>query len=69
MKDMQQFLKSDPDHILGIDRTFNLGAVYVANFVYKNIKVVNKETSNHSIFVGASNCKFGGDHEVRCLSL
>jgi hypothetical protein len=50
MKDMQQFLKSDPDHILGIDRTFNLGAVYVANFVYKNIKVVNKETSNHSIF-------------------
>ena len=52
MKDMQQFLKSDPDHILGIDRTFNLGAVYVASFVYKNIKVVNKETSDHPIFVG-----------------
>lgn len=52
MKNMQQFLKSDPDHILGIDRTFNLGAVYVANFVYKNIQVVNKETSDHLIFVG-----------------
>ena len=52
MKDMQPFLTFDPDHILGIDGTFNLGAVYVANFVYKNIKVVNKETSDHPIFVG-----------------
>ncbi|CAG2235671.1 unnamed protein product [Mytilus edulis] len=52
MEDMKQFLKTDPDRILGIDRTFNLGAVFVTNFVYKNIKVINKETGDHPIFVG-----------------
>ena len=52
MKDMQQFLKSDPGHMLVIDRTFNFGAVCVTNFVYKNIKVVNKDTRDHPLFVG-----------------
>ncbi|VDI18172.1 Hypothetical predicted protein [Mytilus galloprovincialis] len=52
MEDMKQFLKTDSDRILGIDRTFNLGAVFVTNFVYKNIKVINKETGDHPIFVG-----------------
>ncbi|CAC5417326.1 unnamed protein product [Mytilus coruscus] len=52
MEDMKQFLKTDPDRILGIDRTFNLGAVFVTNFVYRNIKVINKETGDHPIFVG-----------------
>ncbi|CAG2236660.1 unnamed protein product [Mytilus edulis] len=37
-------LKSDNDRILGVDRTFNLGAVFVTNFVYKNTKVIRKET-------------------------
>ncbi|CAC5358289.1 unnamed protein product [Mytilus coruscus] len=44
MKDMTPFLKSDNDRILGVDRTFNLGAVFVTNFVYKNTKVIRKET-------------------------
>ena len=52
LTDMQQYLKTNPDHILGIDRTFNLGAVYVTNFVYKNTKVVSKETGEHPVFVG-----------------
>ena len=52
MTDMQQYLKTNPDCILGIDRTFNLGAVYVTNFVYKNTKVIRKETGDHPIFVG-----------------
>ena len=52
LKDLQQFLKSDKVHILGVDRTFNLGAVFVTNFVYKNTKVTIKESGDHPIFVG-----------------
>ena len=60
MKDMLQFLKSDSDHIFGIDKTVNLGAVYVANFVNKNKKVVNKEKPCHPIFVGTMFLHWGG---------
>jgi hypothetical protein len=52
LKDLQQFLKSDKVHILGVDRTFNLGAIFVTNFVYKNTKVTSKESGDHPIFVG-----------------
>jgi hypothetical protein len=52
LKDLQQFLKSDKDHILDVDRTFNLGAVFVTNFVYKNTKVTRNESCDHPIFVG-----------------
>ncbi|CAC5426659.1 unnamed protein product [Mytilus coruscus] len=52
MKDMTQFLKSDNDRILGVDRTFNLGAGYVINFVYKNTKVLRKETDCTTIVNG-----------------
>jgi hypothetical protein len=47
---MVQFVKAGG--ILGIDRTFNLGPVFVTNFVYKNSKVVRKETGDHPIFIG-----------------
>lgn len=52
LDDLKQFLMTDQDCILGIDRTFNLGAVYVTNLVYKNKKVVSKETGDHPIFIG-----------------
>ncbi|CAC5425787.1 unnamed protein product [Mytilus coruscus] len=48
--DMAHFIKSGG--ILGIDRTFNLRPVFVTNFVYKNNKVVRKETGGHPIFIG-----------------
>ncbi|CAC5394841.1 unnamed protein product [Mytilus coruscus] len=48
--DMAHFIKSGG--ILGIDRTFNLGPVFVTNFVYKNNKVVRKETGGPPIFIG-----------------
>ena len=50
--DMQNFLKIDSERIIGIDRTFNLGSVYVTNMVYKNKKVISKETGDHPIFIG-----------------
>jgi len=52
IKDLQQFLKTDSDRILGIDRTYNLGAVFVTNLVYKNTKVIRKETGDHPVFIG-----------------
>lgn len=48
--DMVQFVKAGG--IIGIDRTFNLGPVFVTNFVYKNSKVVRKETGDRPIFIG-----------------
>ncbi|CAG2244129.1 unnamed protein product [Mytilus edulis] len=52
MEDMKLHCENDPDSILGIDRTFNLGPTYVTNFVYKNKKVVKKSSRDHPIFVG-----------------
>ncbi|VDI10138.1 Hypothetical predicted protein [Mytilus galloprovincialis] len=52
MEDMKLHSEHDPDSILGIDRTFNLGPTYVTNFVYKNKKVVKKSSRDHPIFVG-----------------
>ena len=60
MQDMQQFLKTDNDRILGIDRTLNIGAVYVTNLVYKNSKVISKETGDHPIFLAPLFLPWGG---------
>ena len=38
--------------IIGVDRTSNLGAAYVTNFVYKNKQVISKFSRDHPIFVG-----------------
>lgn len=51
IKDLQQFLKTDSGRIFGIDRSYNLGAVFVTNLVYKNTKVMRKEIGDHSIFI------------------
>jgi hypothetical protein len=36
----------------GIDRTFNLGCFFVTSIVYKNTRVVRRETNDHPIFLG-----------------
>lgn len=45
-------LHSEMNIIIGVDRTSNLGAAYVTNFVYKNKQVISKFSRDHSIFVG-----------------
>ena len=37
---------------VGIDRTFNLGNFYVTSFVYKNERVIRKDSSDHPVFLG-----------------
>ncbi|CAG2213187.1 unnamed protein product [Mytilus edulis] len=50
--DIKTHLQADPSTVLGVDRTFNLGSVFVTNFVYKNKKVISKSTRDHPIFIG-----------------
>ena len=38
MTDMISFVNANSDHVIGVDRTFNLGACFVTTMVYKNLK-------------------------------
>ena len=54
IKDLKSFLSTAKGQPLGIDRTFNLGCLYVTTIVYKNHKLVRKNspTEEHPIFLG-----------------
>ncbi|KAK3101746.1 hypothetical protein FSP39_006084 [Pinctada imbricata] len=52
IQDMVHFLKTAEEPRVGIDRTFNLGPFFATTFVYKNQRVVRKETQEHPIFLG-----------------
>ena len=53
MTDLKNFLTNKKEDPLGIDRTFNLGSFYVTTIVYKNQRIVRKETRDeHPIFLG-----------------
>ena len=54
IKDMKSFLSTAKGQPLGIDRTFNLGCLYVTTIVYKNHKLVRKNspTEESPIFLG-----------------
>ena len=43
---------------VGIDRTFNLGNFYVTSFVYKNERVIRKDSSDHPVFLGPQRSYF-----------
>lgn len=52
IKNLQSFLSYLSGQPIGIDRTFNLGSIYVTTIVYKNHKVVRKNTATSPIFLG-----------------
>ena len=52
MKDFKKCITNNDEPRVGIDRTFNLGSFYVTWFVYKNNRVVRKESNDHPIFLG-----------------
>jgi hypothetical protein len=52
MKDFEMFVKNTDNPRVGIDRTFNLGCFFVTSIVYKNTRVVCRETNDHPIFLG-----------------
>ncbi|VDI57760.1 Hypothetical predicted protein [Mytilus galloprovincialis] len=41
-----------PDGAVGVDRTFNLGNVFVTALVYKHYRLVKEDTKDHPIFIG-----------------
>ena len=52
IKDLKHFLTNTKNQPIGIDRTFGLGNFYVTLLVYKNQRVVRKNTNDHPIFLG-----------------
>jgi hypothetical protein len=52
MKDFEMFVKNSDKPRVGIDRTFNLGCFFVTSIVYKNTRVVRRETNDHPICLG-----------------
>jgi len=59
------YLHSEMNTIIGVERrTFNLGAAYVTNFVYKNKKVISKFSRDHPIFVGPVFFHWDGSFET-----
>ena len=48
--------------IIGIDRTFNLGACYVTLFVYKNLNIIRKCSGDHQIQLGPLYLHWDGDY-------
>jgi hypothetical protein len=52
MKDFEIFVKNTDNLRVCIDRTFNLGCFFVTSIVYKNTRVVRRETNDHPIFLG-----------------
>jgi len=51
MVDFKNFL-SRQGGTVGVDRTFNLGHFFVTTIVYKNHRVVKKDTKDPPIFIG-----------------
>ena len=52
MKDFEMSVKNTDNPRVCIDRTFNLGCFFVTSIVYKNTRVVRRETNDHPIFLG-----------------
>ena len=52
-KDLLFFLSRKSNYPIGVDRTFNLGKLFVTALVYKNLRVVRADKSDeHPLFVG-----------------
>lgn len=63
MTDLVYFLKSG-DGVVGIDRTFNLSSCYLTTIVYKNKKVIRKETKENPVFIGPMFMHFEASFEM-----
>lgn len=63
MEDFQFFLSKNTDYVVGVDRTFNLGATYVTCFAYKNLRVQRPRTRDHPVFFGPMYLHWDGTFE------
>ena len=62
--DLQSIIKDNPRTIIGVDRTFNLGHVFVTTTVFKHPAVVRSATRDHPIFQGPVFLHSNGDKET-----
>ena len=53
MKDLLSTLKHHPKTVVGVDRTFNLGEVFVTTTVFKHPALLRKSTNEAPIFLGS----------------
>jgi len=52
LDDLKCVLTNEPNTVLGVDRTFNLGEMFVTTIVYKHPALVRKSTGESPLFVG-----------------
>jgi hypothetical protein len=62
--DLKSFLAMNTHQVLGLDRTFNLGSCYVTTIVYKNLKVIRKDSNDHPVLFGPMLLHFDGYKET-----
>lgn len=63
LEDLKSNCTSSNGSVLGIDRTFNLGPCFVTTTIYKNRKVVKRETLQNPIFLGSTLLHWDGETE------
>lgn len=64
LQDIKGFCSSDSQHILGVDRTFNLGAVYVTLTVFQNKNLVRKVSQTPPIMLGPAYLHGDGSYQT-----
>ena len=52
MSDMKNVFLNHPDTVLGVDRTFNLGNIFLTSTVFKHPALIRNVTGEHPIFQG-----------------
>ena len=52
MSDMKNVFLNHPDTILGVDRTFNLGNIFLTSTVFKHPALIRNVTGEHPILQG-----------------
>ena len=63
LADFRSFLDTDSEHVVGVDRTFNLGRCYVTTMVYKNLKVRRTATDDHPVMLGPMYLHWDGSYD------
>lgn len=64
LQDIKRFCSSDSQHILGVDRTFNLGPVYVTLTVFQNKNLVRKVSQTPPIMLGPAYLHWDGSYQI-----
>lgn len=62
LQDLKKFCTSESKQIIGVDRTFNLGATYVTLTVFHNYNLIRKISNNPPIMMGPCYLHWNGTY-------